>query len=162
MMLTRRHGGSMIILSFIFALILTIIPLPDWARLGRPDWVGLVLIYWCLALPDRVGVSYAFILGLLVDILTGALLGQNALGLTIVAYLTLNLHQRLRLYPVWQQSLTVLLLLAIHQLLNLWITRVIGRPPQNWTYWIPSIAGMLIWPLVFLSLRQLRRQFRIN
>ena len=51
----RRHGTGVIVLTFVIALLLTVIPLPDWARYLRPDWVGLVLIYWCMALPDRVG-----------------------------------------------------------------------------------------------------------
>jgi rod shape-determining protein MreD len=161
MTLVRHHGGIVIVFTFVVALLLTIIPLPQWARLYRPDWVGLVLIYWCLAVPDRVGVAYGWMLGLLVDALTGSLLGQNALGLTIVAFLTLKLHKRLRLFPIWQQSLTVLLLLVIHQLLSLWISRVIGRPPQPWVYWAPSLVGMLLWPLVFMTLRGLRRQFRV-
>ena len=71
MTITRHHGGGVILVTFIAALLLTIIPLPDWARYLRPDWVGLVLIYWCLALPERVGVSTGWFMGLLVDLLTG-------------------------------------------------------------------------------------------
>jgi rod shape-determining protein MreD len=64
--LARHHGGSVIALTFLLALLLTIIPLPEWLRYLRPDWVGLVLIYWCLALPERVGVSTGWLMGLLV------------------------------------------------------------------------------------------------
>ena len=63
----KRHGGGVILLTFIAALLLTVIPLPDWARYLRPDWVGLVLIYWCMALPDRVGVTTGWLMGLMVD-----------------------------------------------------------------------------------------------
>jgi rod shape-determining protein MreD len=158
----KRHGSGVILLTFIVALMLTVFPLPDWARYLRPDWVGLVLIYWCMALPDRVGVSTGWFMGLMVDLLTGTVLGQHALSLTVVAYLTLKFHQRLRLFPVMQQALTVLVLLILHQLLALWISRIIGRPAVPWFFWMPSVLGTLIWPLVYPLLRGIRRGFRIN
>ena len=162
MIRSRHHGGGVIIFTFIVALLLTVIPLPDSVRYLRPDWVGLVLIYWCMALPDRVGVTTGWFAGLMVDMLTGTLLGQHALSLTIVAWLTQKFHQRLRLVPVWQQSLTVLVLLVLHQLLALWISRIIGRPGAPWFFWMPSVLGMVIWPLVHTTLRGLRRGFRVN
>jgi rod shape-determining protein MreD len=158
----KHHGGMVILITFIIALLLTIIPLPDWLRYVRPDWVGLVLIYWCLALPERVGVGTGWVTGLLVDLLTGTLLGQHALSLTIVAWLTLKFHQRMRLFPVLQQAVTVMVLLIVHQLLALWISRVIGRPAAPWYVWMPAITGMLIWPPIFSMLRGLRRGFRVD
>ena len=158
----KHQGGMVILITFIIALLLTIIPLPDWLRYVRPDWVGLVLIYWCLALPERVGVGTGWVTGLLVDLLTGTLLGQHALSLTIVAWLTLKFHQRMRLFPVLQQAVTVMVLLIVHQLLALWISRVIGRPAAPWYVWMPAITGMLIWPPIFSMLRGLRRGFRVD
>ncbi|HKK13240.1 MAG TPA: rod shape-determining protein MreD [Gammaproteobacteria bacterium] len=162
MTLMRHHGGGIIVLTFVVALILTIVPVPEWARVARPDWVALVLIYWCLALPQRVGVGVAWLLGIIEDVLTGTLLGQHALALVVVAFLALKLHQRLRLYPLWQQSLTVLVLLTLNQLLILWVNGITGRPAQSWLYWSPSLAGMLVWPLVFTVLRNLRRRFAVS
>ena len=160
--LVRHHGGAIIALTFLVAMALTIVPLPDWARIARPDWVALVLIYWCMALPERVGVGVAWVVGILLDVLTGTLLGEHALALTVVAYLTLKLHQRIRLYPVWQQSITVLVLLALNQLLVLWINGIMGRPTQSWLYWTPSLLGIVLWPLIFAMLRNLRRRFAVS
>lgn len=162
MILGRHHGGGVIAVTFVIALLLTIVPLPDWARTLRPDWVGLVLIYWCLALPDRVGVGIGWFMGLLVDLLTGSLLGQHAMALAIVAYLTLKLHLRVRLFPVWQQALTVLVLLILHQMLSLWVSRFMGRPGISLFYYVPSLLGMFIWPLIYITLRSLRRSFRVS
>jgi rod shape-determining protein MreD len=162
MMHAKHHGGMVILITFIIALLLTIIPLPDWLRYVRPDWVGLALIYWCLALPERVGVGTGWMTGLLVDLLTGTLLGQHALSLTVVAWLTLKFHQRMRLFPVLQQAVTVMVLLIVHQLLALWISRIIGRPAAPWYVWMPAITGMLIWPPTFSMLRGLRRGFRVD
>lgn len=159
--LARRHGGSIIILTLLAALMLTTVPLPDDLRILRPDWVLLVLIYWCMALPHRVGVGFSWLLGLLTDVLTGMLLGQHALAYSIVIYLTLKLHQRLRLYPLWQQALSILVLLTLSQLLLLWINGMIGRPIHSWLYWMPSLLGAFLWPFIFIFLRGLRRAFRV-
>ena len=162
MTLVRHHGGGVIVVTFAVALLLTIVPLPEWARYARPDWVGLVLIYWCLALPDRVGVITGWFAGLLVDLITGTILGQHALSLTIVAYLTQRLHLRIRLFPILQQAFTVMILLILHQLLALWISRIIGRPGAPWYFWAPSLLGMLLWPPVYILLRNVRYRFRVR
>ena len=159
--LIRHHGGGVIFITFFIALVLTVVPLPDSLRIARPDWVLIVLIYWAMALPHRVGVGIGWLIGLLTDVLTGMLLGQHALAYCLVAYLTLKLHQRLRLYPLWQQALSVLILLALGQLLVLWINGIVGRPIHSWLYWMPSLVGALLWPPIFIVLRGLRRAFRV-
>lgn len=160
--LAQRHGGGIILLTLLATFLLTAMPLPDTVRPLRPDWVLLVLIYWAMALPHRVGVGFAWVCGLLIDVLTGLLLGQHALAYSIVVYLTLKLHQRLRLYPLWQQALSILVLLGLGQLLLLWINGMIGRPVHSWLYWLPSLVGALLWPFIFLFLRGLRRGFRVT
>ncbi|MBI5042177.1 MAG: rod shape-determining protein MreD [Gammaproteobacteria bacterium] len=159
--LAQRHGGGVIYITLLLALLLVNLPLPDVLRILRPDWVLLVLLYWAMALPHRVGVGIAWLLGLFTDVLTGTLLGQHALAYSIVIYLMLKLHQRLRLHPLWQQSLSILSLLALSQLLLLWINGMIGRPVHSWLYWLPSLLGALLWPFVFLLLRGVRRGFRV-
>ncbi len=159
---SRNRGDWVIALSFFLAMIATIIPLPDWARAFRPEWTALVLIYWCIALPERVGIGFAWVVGILLDALTDTLLGLHALGFSGIAYLALKLHKRTRLFPLWQQAPTVLLLLALHQLLTLWIMGITDQAPQTWLYWMPSLVGMTFWPLIFMTLRNLRRRFGIN
>ena len=160
--LTRHHGGAVIALTFVAAMILTIMPLPEDLRVFRPDWTLLVLVYWALALPLRIGVGIGWLVGIFQDVLTGSLLGQHALSYSIVAYLTLKLHQRIRLYPLWQQALSVLVLLTLGQLLILWVNGMIGRPITSWLYWSPSVFGAAVWPVVYVILRSLRRQFRVT
>lgn len=154
-------GGWVIVLSFIIAFVLTSIPLPAWLEPFHPDWLCLVLIYWCIALPQRVGMGTAFMLGVLQDVARGALLGQHALALVVVAYVSLKLHRRLRLFPLWQQSLSVFVLLAIEQILVSWVNGISGYPPSNLGYLAPALSGMLAWPLVFILLRDLRHRFRV-
>lgn len=156
------HGYGLILLTFLLALMLTVIPLPQWAAAFRPEWIAMVLIYWCMALPERVGVGTAWLIGLLLDVLTGALLGQHALALALVAFLTLKLYQRIRVFPLWQQALSILVLVAMQQMVSLWVKGVIGLAPDNWTYWMPSFTSMLLWPWLFIILRDFRRRFSIN
>ncbi|MGD2082309.1 MAG: rod shape-determining protein MreD [Chromatiales bacterium] len=157
-----RRGTLAIVFTFAAALVLTVLPLPDWAQIYRPQWHTLVLIYWCFALPQRVGVASGWTLGLIVDVITGSLLGQHALSLSIVAFLSVKLHQRVRVFPLWQQSLTVLTLLALERLLSLWIIGATGRPAPSLMYWMPVLVGMLLWPWMFIVLRDIRRRFRVT
>ena len=147
--------------TFFLAMVLMIIPLPEWAGFYRPHWATLALIYWCMAIPQRVGVGTAWLLGIMLDVLTGTLLGQHALGLTLVAWLTLNMYQRLRVFPMWQQALSVMILVAMQQMVSLWILGIIGTPPDDWHYWVSSITSLLLWPWIYLFLRNTRRAFQI-
>jgi rod shape-determining protein MreD len=162
MMRTGRGGGWIIIASFLAALALTILPLPGWLAMIRPEWVALVLIYWCMALPGRVGVGFAWTIGLLLDVLRAALLGQHALSLAIVAYITLQLYQRIRVFPLWQQAVSVFILILLHLMLQLWIKGMSGNPPPALTFLLPALSSMLLWPLMFLGLRRLRRRYRVS
>ena len=160
--LARHQGGGVILLSLLIGLILGILPLPGELELYRPDWALLILLYWSLALPERIGVGIAWLTGLFQDVLTATLLGQHALAYAVASYLIIKLHQRLRLHPLWQQSLSILLLLMLAQLIIFWINGIIGRPIQSWLYWLPSVVGALLWPVVFVLLRGLRRAFRVS
>lgn len=157
-----QHGGGVILMSFIVALMLSLFPLPDWAVHLRPAWVAMVLIYWCMALPERVGVGTGWLAGLFLDVVYGALLGQYALALALIAWVTHSLHRRLRLYPVWQQSLVVLLLLLLQQLLVIWVRGFIGQSPDTLLHWLPAFTSMLLWPWLFVILRDVRRRYRIS
>jgi rod shape-determining protein MreD len=150
-------------LSLLTGIALAIFPLPDWIETMRPDWVALILIYWCVALPSRTRFSYAFFYGLLLDIATGTLLGQHALGLIIVSFAILKNHARLRLFPLVQQSILVLLLLIFKQLVFLWIYGITNSEPGSlWIYFLPSITSSILWPWVFIFMDNIQRRFSNN
>ena len=156
------HGGIVILASFGVAVVLTMVPIPDEWKFYRPEWVARVWIYWCLALPHRIGVFTGWTVGLLLDVAYGNLLGQYALSFAIMAYMSYLLHVRIRLYPILQQSLIILLLVALSQMIVLWIKGITGQTPQSWAYWTPSITSMLVWPWLFFLLRALRRLYGVN
>jgi len=155
-------SNGLIGLSFMAALILTAMPLPEWLRPFRPDWVAMVLIYWCLVLPSRINVGIGWLMGLLVDVLTASLLGQHAMALAVVAFITVNIHLQIRVYPIWQQALSVFVLIALSQLLVIWVKGMIGAAPQTWLYWSSSMVSAFVWPALFILLRNMRHQFRVK
>jgi len=150
-------------LTLIVALMLVVMPLPDAAQPFRPDWVTLVVLYWCIALPQSFGLTLAWIVGVLLDVAHGTLLGQHALGIVLVAGFALREHQRLRVMPVPQQAVVVTLLLLGKQALVLWISGMVGRAPQNlWLYFASPVLALVFWPIIFGLLRDLRRRYQLG
>ncbi len=159
---TRGGGMVIIALTFIAALVLTIVPLPQWLAVFRPEWLALVIIYWCMALPHRLGIFTAFSVGIILDVLKGAVLGQHALALVVITYLTLKIYQQIRIYPMWQQALSIMGLVILYLVLVMWINGISGIQTNNWTYWLPAISSTLLWPWIYLILRDIRRNFGIR
>ncbi len=148
-------------LSFVVAFMLTALPMPTWASLWRPGWVVLALIYWCMAVPGRAGVVLGFVLGLLLDVLSGTLLGQHALALSLVAFVTLRFHRRVRVLPLWQQAISVFSLVFAYQLVVLWINGIQGMPVSPSAFWASPLVSTLLWPWVFIMLRDARRKYNV-
>ncbi len=162
----RMGGYWVILLTFVVAMVLSIAPLPDALPIElqylRPEWIPLVLIYWVIALPHRVGVVLAWIIGLMTDVLLGSLLGQHAFSFIVVAYIATSLYQRLRMFSISQQSVIVLATVGLNQLINFWIESIAGLSEWNSWYLLASVMSALLWPWIFLMLRYLRRQFGVN
>jgi len=161
---TSRHRQSLfiILLTFLASLIITLIPLPDLVRPFRPPWYTLALIYWAMAQPERIGIGYGWMLGLIVDVMTGSLPGQHALTLSLVAYIVVKLHTQIRVFPLWQQSFTVMILLFLEPLIATWAMGISHQPPPPMLYWTTPVIGMLLWPWVFILLRNTRRRYQVS
>ncbi len=152
---TATDSWGAVIISFLLAYILVALPLPEWMAV-RPCWVALVLVYWVIAAPHKVGVVTGWISGLFLDALTGSVLGQNALSLSLVAYIAYLLHMRIRVFPLWQQCLTMVILVGIYQLVNIMIIRAVYLTPWTLLYWLSVLLSALVWPLVTLSIGLIR------
>ena len=98
----------------------------------------------------------------MLDALTGTLLGQHALGLSVVAFIAIQLHQRIRVFPFWQQSLGILVLLVVEQLLGLWVNGATRGKTPELIYWAIPPIGALLWPWIFVTLRKIRRHFKVG
>jgi rod shape-determining protein MreD len=149
-----------ILVTFIVSLIITLIPLPDVIRPFRPPWYTLVLIYWAMASPERIGVWSGWMLGLIVDVMTDSLPGQHALTLTLVAFIVIKFHTQIRVFPLWQQSVSVMILLFLEPLIATWAMGISRQPPPPALYWTTPVIGMLLWPWVFVILRNIRQRFQ--
>lgn len=159
----RSNGIWIIVITLLLAYLLAIVPFPDWALHYRPQWVALVLIYWAMALPWRVGIGVAWMAGLFLDVLEGSLLGLNALSLALIIYITLSLHQRLRMFSYPQQSALVLALVGLHMLLVYWVRVAIGQSEsQSLLFLLGALSSAFIWPWMFVFLRHLRRAFDVH
>lgn len=150
-----------IFMTIVIALALSMLPMPDWTVWLRPAWVLLVLIYWTMTVPHRVNVGVAWFVGLVIDLMSGTLLGEHALAFTIVIYLVSGVQLRLRMYPLMQQTLTVFFFVFLYQLIIYLIQGFIGQLPESQLYWLSSVTSMLLWPWLFILLRDYRRWLRL-
>jgi rod shape-determining protein MreD len=160
---SSRHPSSRaMLLSLIAALVLTLMPLPDLLAPARPYWVALVLIYWILEVGRLRHLGQAFMLGLLLDLMTGTLLGQHGLSLLIISYLTDRFRNRIRFFPPWQQAAVVMALLFNDRIVQLWVIGLTGDawPPTGW--WLAPVVGLLLWPWMFLLLDRMRQFERLR
>lgn len=148
-----QHNWSVIPVSFVLAFMLTLLPMPGWAVWLRPAWVLMVMIFWAMSSPERVNVGTAWIVGIVLDILLGSLLGEHAFALTLITYIVVRMHTRLRMFPLIQQGLSIFLLVLLYQFILFCIQGFIGSVPNNWLYWSSSLTSMLLWPWVYSILR---------
>nr|WP_168013569.1 rod shape-determining protein MreD [Halomonas salinarum] len=156
------RGYLLVWTTLLLALCLQVMPLADKWLMWRPDWLGLMLIYWCMVMPQRVGVFYGFILGILLDLIEGSPLGLNALALSLLAFLIALVYQRMRAYSLVQQAVLIVVLLGIVQLVEQWLMTLFGPFSIHLAFLLPSLIGALLWPWLFTMLQALRRRFAVS
>ena len=153
---TTRQRTWIPFATVFFAMVLLVIPAPELIRDFLPDWVSLVLIYWALALPTRMGVSLAWLAGLAVDLFTLGIPGAHALSKAVLVYVVKILALRVRAYPLWQQSVMITLLLGLEVLMLAIVDIVTDGGLGVLHRWTAVIVGGLAWPLVYVALRRSR------
>ena len=161
MSVQRANAHWVVWVSLLCAFVLSILPVPGWLSIARPAWIPMVVMYWVMALPERFGLLFAFLSGLVLDIFLGTYFGQSSLGLLLVTVVVLALHRRLRMFPWWQQSFMVFVIIGLYQLLNLWVRTLLGGVTPSLWYLLPSLSSAALWPWVSGALRFARRYFRV-
>jgi rod shape-determining protein MreD len=131
---------------------LTIMPLPEAVAAFRPDWLALLTIFWAMQMPRTWSVGSAWIVGIILDVSQGTLLGQHALGLCCIAFITVRFHLLMRVFPLPQLTATVFAIIAVYQFLLFWINGVSGVDAPSVAYWGPVISSTLLWPAVMMVL----------
>ena len=134
-----------IVLSLLVALVFNLLPWRDLR--GVPDMLAIVMTFWCIHQPRRMGIGTPFMLGLLMDAANGVLLGQHALAYSVLAFLAIVSHRRVQWFPPVAQAAHVLVMLLITQGLMLAVRMIGGGTFPGWTYFIGSVVSAALWPL---------------
>ena len=156
------HNGVIILFTLLIALMASIMPMPLSADAFRPDWVLIVLIYWCMALPGRVNIITAWVMGFLLDVLLGSVLGVHAAAMAISIYIIVVNHQKIRNFSILQQALITGVLAAFYHLVVFWLQRFLIDIIFLTSYLYPVVTTIILWPWVFYLLRKVRRNFSIK
>jgi rod shape-determining protein MreD len=160
-MLSANRKG-VILVTILMAFLLSIMPLPLSADAFRPDWLLIVIVYWSLALPNRVNVISAWVVGFMLDVMLGSVLGIHAAALAIVVFISAVNFQKIRNFSLWQQALIIGVLASLYHLVVFWLQRVMDAVLFSPSYLYPVLTTMLVWPWAFLILRKIRRQFKVS
>ena len=154
--MSRERAAWVLPVSIVVALVLGLLPMPAAIAPLRPYWLALAVAYWVLEEPDRVGLGFAFFIGLVADLCFGNLLGEQALRLTILAFILQRFRARLRFFPLSQQALAIGALLLNDRIVTAALHFALGEsiaPPLSW---LTPVIGMLLWAPLFLLFDTLR------
>jgi len=149
-----------VVLTLLIGLILNIVPASGLAQTLKPDFLALVLLYWCIREPRMISVGIAWCLGLVMDVADATVFGQHALAYAVLAYAAEYFRRRVLRFPLWQQAAQVAVLLLICSALVLLVRLVGGAPLPRWTYVVGPLVGALLWPVVTVLLQSPQRPRR--
>lgn len=152
----------LIIVSLTIGLILSVAPIPTFLETARPLWVPLFLTYWALIVPERVGLTTAWVCGLLQDVLSYSFLGQHALVYSIIIFFVVFTHRRLSMFPVWQQASALFVFYSIGLFLQLWLIALGGQRIPALSFLLPALVSSLLWPWLFFLMRPLTKRLIVS
>jgi rod shape-determining protein MreD len=142
----NADSRTRLLLTALVALILTVLPLPRWLDVVRPAFLVLTVLYWSVNAPRAGGLAIGFFAGLMLDVFQGPVLGEHALALSLVTYIAVREHQRIRSKPAIQQALIVFPALMLYELVLFMIDGWTGHPVTSPLRWVHTVSGALIWP----------------
>lgn len=155
----RPVGLPFIACTLVAALLVNLLPWQITLSNFAPDFVALLLIYWALNQPRRIGVGIGFLLGILMDVGDGTVLGQHALAYSVITFLTLWRNRQIAIAPFWQQAIAAFLLLMLSQFIMFLVRSLMGAPFVGWSYFAgPFLAAPLWTPLANLMLMHQRME----
>ena len=144
------------------ALVLMLIELPQNLFYFWPDWIVLVVAFWALTQPDRIGPFVGFIIGTLIEVLFVRNFGVLGFGLAALAFVINSTHQQLRVLSAWQQMLIIGLFIGVFKLVTGWFSGLVSDFVFITEYWYSLLGDILVWPFVSILLYELRRLFRVR
>lgn len=150
-------GSLRLPLILLAAFFLQFLPLPGWMATARPLWIPAALVAWALSSREPRGLASAWIAGLLLDAAYGSVLGQHALGLTLLVFLAIQMRGMLSVVPGWQAALTLLPAWLAYTFVLFWVDGSTQHVADAWQRWMPAYITALLWPLLWPLLRSLMR-----
>jgi rod shape-determining protein MreD len=156
----RPVNSWFVLFTLFFGLIANILPLSGMTLVLRPDFLALVLLYWCIREPRLIGVGIAWFLGLMMDVADGTVFGQHALAYAVLAYAAEYFRRRVLRFPLWQQAAQVAVLLLLCSGLVALVRIVGGAPSPRWSYAVGALTGALLWPVLTVLLQWPQRPKR--
>jgi rod shape-determining protein MreD len=157
-MIMPRGSGQLLLpvnpffIAFTLLAALALNLLPFGRAPALPDFLALVLVFWNVHQPRRVGIGWAFLFGLLIDVHEGALLGQHALAYTLLSFGAITIHRRLLWFGVAEQMVQVLPLFLGAHLVSLVVRMAAGGMFPGWGLFVAPLVEALLWPVAVLLL----------
>lgn len=150
--LLKPARSRFILLTLVGSLVFNLLPWHGLALSFRPDFVALVLLFWAIREPRKLGMGAAWVMGLLMDISDGVILGQHALAYVLAVYAAIFLHRRIQRFTLWQQAAHILLLLLLLQATMLLIRLFGGASFPGLGYFLSCLTGAVLWPVLSILL----------
>jgi rod shape-determining protein MreD len=147
-MFARRESPLLVWITVLIAVVLTLLPLPQWLSIFWPNLVLLTVLYWSTMTPAVGGVLIGFASGLALDVLGGTQLGQHAFAFSVLTYLAIKLHLLTRAKPIFEQAIFVLLGLVLYEAILWMIDGFSSRSTGSWLRWLHIASGAILWPIV--------------
>lgn len=151
-----RRTDVIAALTIVLAVMLTLLKLPDTLAVVRPAFVLLVLAYWTQAAPGRFGLFIGWGMGLVLDVASAGVIGQHALAMVVSIYVLMRMRGVLRMAPMWQQCLLLVVVVVLYEFILFWMDGVHGRSADPWYRWVPVLTTPLFWPLLHLLVQSLQ------
>lgn len=141
----------LIYFTLLVALACQLLPWDGFGQMVRPDFILVMTIYWLFRAPHIVNIGTAWFAGVVMDLITGGLFGQHAMAYAIAAFFAVRYQRRLILFNSWQQAAYVVALLVLAQIIVLILKLFAGGTVPGWSYFLPSVSGILLWQLIAIS-----------
>jgi rod shape-determining protein MreD len=163
MLVDSRPGlfYTMVVASVMLAYFVAVIPLDAKYQVLRPELVCLIVIYWIMSVPQHLGVTFAFFVGLGQGVLEQGVWGAHAFALVVVAFFSVSAYKRVKNLSVWQQSLWVFFLVSIHQMMANTVMSFSGYDAQMRQLLLSIVVTSLAWPVLLITLKRFRVSYRM-
>lgn len=157
-MIVNRHlkENFFIVVTFFIAFVLMVLPQPTWMAYAKPQWVFVVLLFWLMHAPRKIGPTVAWCIGLYMDLLMGTVLGEHALIYVVFTYVIQRFMRVVQAIPLWQQILGIGMAGVINMAVQVVFLRFNGVHVLSWAMLLPAVANMIVWPWLYLSCRDVR------